>query len=353
MSSTTASAYDTEDAFRQRLARWLAGFMMIFITLATLIRPLFVDMNMTFTYLGVFNASIAGLIYVALAREQFSRYAPVALCFLGAGLLLPLMLLSGGVNSQFSPLVPLLPIFCALIAGRKTAVWVACLLTGLIALMSAFAAAIPDLSGEPYHEAKSISRGIWLVLAIVMGTIFSWQFDMALSRLQRKLRQQATRDPLTGLANRRALDEFLEQQVARAERDGSETSLLMIDVDHFKQYNDQYGHAAGDECLQSVARVIESNSRYGQDLAARFGGEEFVVVLTNTSSAQAQRAAEHLRQAIEDLPPIEAGRASITVTIGAASASAFCPPDTIVQIADEALYDGKRDGRNRVVVATV
>lgn len=353
MNGAADIAINPEDAFRRRLARWLAGYMVVFITSATIIRPVFVDMSITFTYLGLFNAGVATLIYTALVKEIYSRYAPVALCFLGAGLLVPLMLLSGGVNSQFTPLIPLLPIFCALIAGRKTAVWVAILLSALIALMTIFAAAVPDLSGERHHEAKSISRGIWLGLSTVMGTTFSWQFDMALSRLQKKLRAQATRDPLTGLANRRALDEFLEQQVARAEREGGETSLLMIDVDHFKQYNDRYGHAAGDECLQSVARVIESNTRYGQDLAARFGGEEFVVVLTNTSSAQAQRAAEHLRQAIEELPRIEPGSAPITVTIGAASASACCPTETFIQIADEALYDGKRGGRNRVVVAAV
>lgn len=342
----------TEDLFRQRLASWLAGFMVIVITLATIIRPLFVEMSEAFTYLGIANASVSALIYLALARQKFSRYAPVALCFLGTGMLLPLMLISGGVNSQFSSLAPLLPIFCALIAGRATALYVACLLTALVALMSVFATAIPDLTGEPYHQAKTISRGIWLAFAIGMATIFSWQFDMALSRLQHKLRVQAMRDPLTGLANRRALDDFLESEIARAKRDGGDISLLMIDVDHFKRYNDKHGHAAGDRCLQRVAQIIESNTREGQDLAARFGGEEFVVVLTNTDSDGALRAAEHLRQAIADSPPqLEANQEPLTVTIGCTSAKSLYPVQTILNTADEALYEGKRAGRDRVVFA--
>lgn len=335
-------------AFRRRLTRWLAGFMTLFILLATIIRPVFVELSPTFMLIGFFNVGVAASIYFATANDKFARFAPFALCLLGAVLLVPLMLISGGVNSQFAFMAPLLPIVCALLAGRRMAVYIAIILAVFMVLLLLFAESIPDLTGEPFHPAKTISRAMWLVLAIVLGTVFSWQFDAALSRLQGQLRRQATRDPLTGLANRRALDAFLEEQSARAARTGSQLTLLMIDVDHFKSFNDQYGHATGDACLREVGKTLRDNTRAGQDFAARFGGEEFVVVLTDTSASKALVAAEHLRTAIEELPAIAPATHGVTVTIGVATELGFTSAQTLFERADAALYEGKRAGRNRV-----
>jgi len=340
-----------QEAFRLRLTRWLAGFMTIFLAVATIVRPLLVEMDPIFTWFGIANTLAAAAVYAAIVSGRFARRAPYLLTVIGLVLLLPLALVSGGVNSQFAVLIPLLPVFAGLIAGRWTALVMASVLAVIVLGLYGAVDRLPTVTGEPVHAAMTASRAIWLMLGLALGALFSWQFDILLSRLQNELAQQAARDPLTGLANRRALETFLEAERARAERTDSPLSLLLIDVDHFKAYNDNYGHAAGDRCLQRLAGVLERFTRQGQDLAARYGGEEFVVVLTHTDAAGAERAAEHLRRTIAELPAEGQSERAVTVTIGCVSDRALASDDTLFRRADAALYEGKSAGRNRVVMA--
>jgi diguanylate cyclase (GGDEF)-like protein len=158
---------------------------------------------------------------------------------------------------------------------------------------------------------------------------------------------EAITDGLTGLYNHRYLHERLEEELERARRRESELSLLFCDCDHFKAYNDDHGHKAGDVALARIARIIESRSRR-VDLAARYGGEEFVLVLVDTDAAGALTVAEHLRSEIE-ASSARGGRA-LTVSIGVAT----CPGDAsahdeLLDKADWAMYAAKRAGRNRVL----
>jgi diguanylate cyclase (GGDEF)-like protein len=173
---------------------------------------------------------------------------------------------------------------------------------------------------------------------------------LANARLLQTMESLAMTDPLTRLHNNRFFDPLLERQLALADRDERQLSLLMIDVDHFKKFNDTYGHPAGDEALKAFAAAITGAVRES-DTVARYGGEEFVVSLPNTDLDAALAVAESLRRAVEELIiEIGPGRyARITATIGVASTTSSGHNRMVLMRAvDQALYRGKRAGRNRV-----
>ena len=170
-----------------------------------------------------------------------------------------------------------------------------------------------------------------------------------------ELRRLTHSDGLTGLSNRRYLDEYLSAEWRRGLRDRSELSLLMIDVDNFKLYNDTYGHVAGDEVLKQIAATVEGCLGRAGDLAARFGGEEFAVVLPGTSMGGVKLLAEKIRAGIEalQLPHRHASTGDyVTISIGGATVvpEIEAAMTSLIEAADVALYQAKRDGKNRVVV---
>lgn len=171
--------------------------------------------------------------------------------------------------------------------------------------------------------------------------------------LQTELRRQAIRDPLTDLYNRRYLEEFLEEEIARAEREGIPLSILMLDIDHFKSFNDDYGHRAGDAVLKGLAELMRSKTRSGEDIACRYGGEEFVIVMTDTTLAAAAVRAEQFRSGFEKMN-ISVGGVDLSATLSVGVASfpehGTCS-ESVLHIADNALYKAKEIGRNRVVTA--
>ncbi|HLJ59492.1 MAG TPA: diguanylate cyclase [bacterium] len=165
------------------------------------------------------------------------------------------------------------------------------------------------------------------------------------------LSQLALTDGLTGLANHRALFQALEREIARTRRTGDPLTLILIEVDKFKQINDRLGHLAGDAIVQSVADILRANSRE-MDLASRFGGDEFVLLLPNTTKTAAVQIAERVRQRIEEIPVAGSRPLRVTASVGLAAA----PDDggtasALVQAADQAMYEAKRSGGNRINVA--
>ena len=161
-------------------------------------------------------------------------------------------------------------------------------------------------------------------------------------------------DGLTGIANRRRFDEMLLNEWQRAIRENIPISLIILDIDYFKNYNDRYGHLMGDECLKRVAKSFGSALKRSADLVARFGGEEFAVVLPNTDRKGAIATAEMLRRGIEEMmiPHMASSVGSyLTVSAGVASTvpARYSRPDELVQSADEALYQAKHTGRNKVM----
>ncbi|WP_095147152.1 sensor domain-containing diguanylate cyclase [Pseudomonas sp. Irchel s3b6] len=168
-----------------------------------------------------------------------------------------------------------------------------------------------------------------------------------------ELAQLAATDSLTGVANRRTLDKVLQREWARAQRSGKPMSVLMIDADHFKAFNDRHGHQGGDDALRVLARVINENIRRPGDLAARYGGEEFSAVLPETDTTGALRIAENIRAAVERLPPFENDESPMTVSIGLSTSTGHPAQslENLLYTADKALYQAKRAGRNRVISA--
>jgi diguanylate cyclase (GGDEF)-like protein len=176
--------------------------------------------------------------------------------------------------------------------------------------------------------------------------LFADQCAATISRvhLHQQLEQLAMTDSLTGLHNRHVLEDALARELLRAERSGRPCAVLFCDIDHFKQVNDQWDHATGDQILQQVAAVIRQRLRRG-DLAARYGGDEFVVLLPDTDIAAAVEVAGDLRERIEAAPAPR----PVTVSIGVAgSANAGLDGASLLAAADAAMYLAKRAGRNRV-----
>jgi two-component system cell cycle response regulator len=167
--------------------------------------------------------------------------------------------------------------------------------------------------------------------------------------LQDALREQATHDGLTGLLNRNSILEKLDEEVSRAGRANSPVSVLMADLDRFKSINDTYGHLAGDAVLREAARRMKATAR-AYDAVGRYGGEEFLIVLPGCGTADAWRHAERLRDAIADEPfQLEDRDLQVTCSFGLASTDSTAPAQ-LVKRADEALYQAKAEGRNRVAV---
>jgi diguanylate cyclase (GGDEF)-like protein len=189
--------------------------------------------------------------------------------------------------------------------------------------------------------------------ALLRLTIESERENAALQAEREQLIQQASTDVLTGVANRRHFHEFLEEHFRLAARYGTPLSLFLVDLDHFKQLNDTYGHLVGDEVLRGVAQRMRGALR-DADLLARFGGEEFVVVLPSTPLEGAVQSAERVREALAARPIEVAGQAiPVTASFGVSAyrADALMTPEWLIKEADLALYEAKRAGRNCVRAA--
>lgn len=176
---------------------------------------------------------------------------------------------------------------------------------------------------------------------------------LELKRKRDLLEQMSQIDGLTGIANRRAYEQRLEQAWQRAIRSGERLAAVMIDIDFFKQYNDTYGHLAGDDCLRRVAATLSEVLAHGSDLLARYGGEELVGLLSGVDEAGPAMMAERLRASIETLQiPHDASRISpwLTISIGGASCRPTRDqrPSSLIEAADLQLFEAKRQGRNQV-----
>lgn len=224
-------------------------------------------------------------------------------------------------------------------------------------LIAVVAPAVEDVLAG--WRQRSVVVGALTAVLVGLFILLSWLLAFSLRdrlRTQIELERLAVTDGLTGLGNRRALDARLEQEWSRARRAGTLLAVLFIDVDNFKQYNDTYGHAAGDDVLAAVAQCIGSCARRPADMPARYGGEEFAIVLPDLTTAQAAAVGERVRKKIQALHVAHqhSVHGEVTVSIGAAS----CAPaaggavQDLLRVADTLLYEAKLNGRNQVQSAT-
>ncbi|GAB6127231.1 GGDEF domain-containing protein [Humidesulfovibrio idahonensis] len=278
-------------------------------------------------------ASALGLSIPSLVPQANLRIAigsaVAAVCFVLSGL----RLLRGA--KQPSPL-------------RKTLGWTYLFLFAAVIWRAGLGLSDPTFTLFSPGLAASFSY-LPLYLLMIAGSfglllLFKERDDQTLAHI-------ATRDALTGAPNRRAVLEMATRLVARANREGKPLAVLMLDIDHFKLVNDTYGHAVGDAVLRDLSRVIAAGLR-AYDAYGRFGGEEFVVVLPDTTLEDAQHVAERIRAAVEANCPQECKYTHYTVSIGLAwGLPAEADLDALLLLADQAMYEAKAQGRNRVVTS--
>lgn len=227
---------------------------------------------------------------------------------------------------------------------------------------AAFAAGAADYISKPTTRLEVMARvraGLRLKREIDRRKALeqeSFEVTRLLDAAYQRLQHVSFLDGLTEIANRRRFDEFLDLEWRRALRAATPVSVIMIDIDFFKAYNDTYGHQSGDECLKRVASALNLSLNRPGDLAARYGGEEFVVVLAGTHRPGAVAVAEALRSRIELLGIAHTGSAAsdrVTISLGVATVvpRRTLAPAALVAAADRALYEAKRGGRNRIEVA--
>jgi diguanylate cyclase (GGDEF)-like protein len=296
------------------------------------------------------------------SRAPSRRHLLEAVAF-GLALLLATVLIFGGDGEPFTVLslvfvIPPVIIWAAFRLGQRE-----------VTLASAAACSVAiwyTVQGRGPFALASLNQTLLLLLAFVStvvttGLVLSAvvaQRSRATEALQgalRELAEQAIRDPMTGLYNRRFLREFLARELIRAKRAGTGLAAIMMDIDHFKRVNDSFGHDAGDLVLTEVATLLKNSIR-GSDMACRFGGEEFVLVLTDATRASAMRRCEEIQAAIKRLAPMYRGR-----SLGHPTASfgiALFPDhaadaDALINASDAALYEAKRAGRDCIVTSSL
>jgi len=223
-----------------------------------------------------------------------------------------------------------------------------------------------------YRALTSSGDYVWIrdVVHVVrddngeVDSLVGFMFDISerkraeeqLIMLQRQLEEYSYKDGLTGVANRRMFDSVLETEWASAQRSGQPLSLILLDIDYFKQYNDHYGHVRGDDCLRSVGKALAGALHRPRDFIARFGGEEFVLVLPETDGEAARHVAERCHSVLREQKIVHeksnvSSLLTISLGVGTSVPSSRDRPLDFVAAVDRLLYQAKQDGRNRLVAA--
>lgn len=350
-----AEIYEFLRASRRRQLLWITGILAVIVASLILLRTVMVGAGNSL-YAGPIALTGLIILFTAVKLGFSTRYAAVILLGILTGLLALLGLLSGGLDGPIIVIAPFIPLLGTLIHGQRAGIICAAICTGIVCMFAIAHVTGVEFSTHGYDiEQRSIARAAFLIAFILASTFVGNYYARISDAMAASIWQHATHDHLTGLANRRSLDNSLSRELLIARRAKTPLSLLMIDIDYFKKYNDSNGHIMGDQCLQKIADCLHASVRRPADIVARFGGEEFVIMLPDTPLENAGLVAEKLRETIAQLKiPYKSGSAEyVTISIGVAatlSDDTFDAQDLLSR-ADTALYRAKESGRDRVEFA--
>ncbi len=298
---------------------------------------------------------------LTLRATEALSFCGNTLCLVAWGVFNALAVYSAGIRSPITPWYAVVPVFALMLSGtRSGGFWTAASAVSVTGLVIAqHNGWLPPTELTPFADEILSYTGFLAFLAIVSVMVwvsrnFEFRTQQSLREANQYLALEATTDPVTAIPNRRYFDQVSEQEWKRHERTQLPLSIIILDVDYFKQYNDAIGHAAGDRCLNTIAQAIHEALRRPGDFVARFGGEEFAAVLPNTGDRDAARIAETIRLCVKDLRiphPDSCLSPYVTVSVGSGT---IVPTQNdsrrqFIREIDRALYRAKAGGRDRSV----
>lgn len=285
-------------------------------------------------------------------RNKLGQTVSVSLLLSGLMALMLLLVVTGGKSNTGPLWIYIVPPVAMFFTGVKLGLLTIFGFTLLLAVILFFPQDHLLLTSYSFEFKTRLLYSFATVTVLSAFYEFSRQqtFEVV-KRLSAQFERQALHDSLTHLPNRRAAQQYLQREIARMKRNGRPLTVIIADIDHFKQVNDRYGHANGDTVLQSVSTTIKQHLR-AQDIVARWGGEEFLIILPETAQDNAVILAEKLRRALEMKGiAIESEEIKVSASFGACEVNEDVSLHRALTLADQALYEAKQAGRNRVVPA--
>jgi diguanylate cyclase (GGDEF)-like protein len=259
---------------------------------------------------------------------------------------------TGGFEGPIAPLAPLLPALVIMLLNPKAG-WIGAVIT--LFLLSLVAVLQSSGLTEPLPIGGTGLVIIQYFVAAIACLVFTWiiaDFAQKSNEVAATNLQNSRTDFVTGVANRRQINDTLEQEIERAGRSDNHLSVILIDVDHFKRFNDSNGHQAGDQCLSAVAEVLSASAKRSIDVIGRYGGDEFIMILPSTDASSAARIVEKVRSGMlsRSLYYDSECTDKVSLTLGVASLQgrAIKSAEHLVKLADDALLHGKANGRNTI-----
>ena len=344
-----------EIARNQSLYEKTSGLLSLGAAICFFVRLQIAPVSDVTTVASALVCTIMFTVYICIKRQWMAELSGVLLIMAWVVSLILVAAFTDGSNSPVMVLAPITPLMAAILHGKNWGWYSSILIVLAIFIFGALeargyypnAATVYDYMVVDLYE-------FWLILAVLIGSLIGHHMVKESAVLNEILRYHARIDFLTAVPNRLSLDEALNNASRESKRNTNWLSVMMIDIDNFKAYNDMNGHAAGDEVLVQVAETLKEQLNRPYDFIGRYGGEEFSVILPNTEPDGALYLANKLRQSIENLHiPHKSSdnKDVVTVTIGLASAMGALDGrgEKLIKEADTALYSGKQYGKNRVI----
>jgi diguanylate cyclase (GGDEF)-like protein len=360
---------------RSKIARawmvWVALISMAFVPISYLLAPDF--LLLTTVVSGLLVPALHGCAYLVWRKPRSAAVEGLSLILLMTSVMFAygtLAVTAGGADYERFLTCIMYVNTIAIVVFSVDYVWTLALMVSSVGIFFGF-----EIFNPAIDLKEAIGTSVFFAMGIYAATIArktqsilgqkafllslrnQYRSD-ALKSANHQLEILATRDPLTGLGNRRSATDHIDQLWRDPAIPKACIAFIMADIDLFKLLNDTAGHAAGDECIRQVAKSIEESVRLSEDAVFRYGGEEFLVVLADTSPDLAWTIAERIRSSVEALaivnpgiPPTDDGTGAVTISLGVAFAQDNAAPETVAKWADDALYDAKRGGRNIVFLS--